>query len=78
MQSEALPSDEEMVKWAGIEYEGEIPHQLRKLIWLARTQGKRIAWRDVYQTAASQHDSYSLASVPLDSHGARSSGSAKG
>jgi hypothetical protein len=78
MQSEALPSDEEMVKWAGIEYEGEIPHQLRKLIWLARTQGKRIAWRDVYQISAAQHDSYSLASVPLGLQGASSSGSAKG
>ena len=78
MQSEALPSDEEMVKWAGIEYEGEVPHQLRKLIWLARTQGKRIAWRDVYQISATQHDSYSLAAVPFGSLVAKSSASAKG
>lgn len=77
MQSEALPSDEEMIKWAGIEYEGEVPHQLRKLIWLARTQGKRIAWRDVYQISAAQHDSYSLASVPFDPQGANNLGSAK-
>lgn len=77
MQVEELPTDEEMVKWAGVEYEGEIPHQLRKLIWLARTQGKRIAWRDMYQISASQHDSFSLAAVPFNRPAAKSSASAK-
>ena len=65
MQFEELPTDEEMCKWAGITYEGdEVPVQIRKLIWAARTQGKRIAWRDVYQISAQQHDSYSMADWP--------------
>ena len=50
-------TEKELLEWAGIEYEGEeIPIQLRRLIWAARTQGSRIAWRDVYQIAASQMD----------------------
>lgn len=61
---EQLPTDEEMIKWAGIDHSEETLPHLRKLIWLARTQGKRIAWRDVYQISAAQHDSYSLSSLP--------------
>ena len=60
-----LPGDKDMVAWAGITYDGnEIPIQIRRLIWAARTQGKRLAWRDVYQISSSQFDSYSIASFP--------------
>lgn len=58
-------ADKEMVKWAGITYEGEeIPAQLMRLIWIAKMQGARIAWRDMYQISAAQHDAYSLTSFP--------------
>lgn len=55
-----MQSDKEMIEWAGITYEGEeIPEQLKRLIWIARQQGLRIAWRDMYQISAAQHASYS-------------------
>ena len=71
---EQLPTDKEMCEWAGIAYDGEeVPIQLRRLIWAARTQGKRIAWRDAFQIAAQQHHSYNV-----DLPAASSSESAKG
>lgn len=72
-----MQSDKEMIEWAGITYEGEIPMQLKRLIWAAETRGKRIAWRDVYQISAAQHDRYSLSSLP-GGLAARNSESAKG
>lgn len=57
-------TDKEMIEWAGITYEGEIPMQLKRLIWIAQTQGKRIAWRDMYQIAAQQHYAYEVGSRP--------------
>lgn len=73
-----MQSDKEMIEWAGITYEGEeIPEQLTRLIWIARQQGLRIAWRDMYQISAAQHDSYSLSSLP-NGLAARNSESAKG
>ena len=72
MQSDQ--TDKEMIEWAGITYDGdEIPEQLKRLIWIARQQGLRIAWRDMYQISAAQHDSYSLPSALA----ARNSESAK-
>lgn len=60
-----MPTDKEMVKWAGLTYDGdELPIQVQRLIWIARTQGMRIAWRDMYQISAAQHDSYSMSSFP--------------
>ena len=74
MQLDELPTDKEMCEWAGITYDGdEVPLQLRRLIWAARTQGKRIAWRDAFQIAAQQHYSYNV-ELPDVSN----SGSAKG
>ncbi len=73
-----MQSDKEMIEWAGITYEGEeVPEPIKRLIWIARQQGLRIAWRDMYQISAQQHDSYSLTSLPsgLD---AKNLGSAKG
>lgn len=72
-----MQSDKEMIEWAGITYEGEIPEQLTRLIWIARQQGLRIAWRDMYQISAAQHDSYSLSSLP-SALAATNSVSAKG
>ena len=70
-------TDKEMIEWAGITYEGdEIPVQLSRLIWVARNQGKRIAWMDVYQIAAQQHYSYSQS--PPSAPDATNSESAKG
>ena len=54
-----IASEKEMLEWAGIQYEGqEIPIQLRRLIWVAQNQGKRLAWRDAFQIASSQLESY--------------------
>ena len=62
---ESPMTDKEMVEWAGITYEGdEIPIQVQRLIWIARMQGSRIAWRDIYQISAQQHDCYSVSSFP--------------
>ena len=53
-------TDKEMIEWAGVTYEGdEIPIQLQRLIWVARNQGKRIAWRDMFQISSQQLHSYS-------------------
>ena len=63
MQSDA--TEKEMLEWAGVTYDGdEIPLPIRRLIWIAQTQGKRIAWRDMYQIAAQQHYSYEVGSFP--------------
>ena len=71
-------TDKEMIEWAGITYEGdEPPEQLKRLIWIARQQGLRVAWRDMYQISAAQHDSYSLSSLP-SGLAAKNSESAKG
>lgn len=73
-----MQSDKEMIEWAGITYEGdEPPEQLKRLIWIARQQGLRVAWRDMYQISAAQHDSYSLSSLP-SGLAATNSESAKG
>jgi hypothetical protein len=64
-----IDTDREMIRWAGIQYEGDdIPIQLQRLIWAARTQGARLAWRDVYQIASSQVENHSprLPVVPPD------------
>lgn len=71
-------TDKEMIEWAGITYEGdEPPEQLKRLIWIARQQGLRVAWRDMYQISAAQHDSYSLRNLP-SGLAATNSESAKG
>lgn len=71
-----MQSDKEMIEWAGITYEGdEIPEQLKRLIWIVRQQGLRLAWRDMYQISAAQHDNYSLLPSGL---AAMNSESAKG
>lgn len=70
-------TEKEMLEWAGVTYEGnEIPLPLRRLIWIAQTQGKRIAWRDMYQIAAQQHYAYEVGSHP-GGPAAKNSASAK-
>jgi len=56
-----IETDLEMIKWAGLSFEGEeIPIQLQRLMWAVRMQGMRVAWRDMYQIAAAQVENYSV------------------